>query len=122
MGQRQWVVRRGQIIRAKGREEFKFYSKCDGNNWRVLGNSLAVQWLGLGTFTAGAQVQSLVRELRFHKLCSLKKKKKIGGFLRAGDMIYFSKVPSDCYGECGPCGQEERQGRRHGVTTMWCRR
>ena len=24
------------------------------------GNSLAVQWLGLGTFTAGARVQSLV--------------------------------------------------------------
>ena len=28
------------------------------------GNSLAVQWLGLGTFTASAQIQSLVRELR----------------------------------------------------------
>ena len=33
-----------------------------------LGNSLAVQWLGLSTFTARAQVQSLVRELRSHKL------------------------------------------------------
>ena len=28
-----------------------------------LGSSLVVQWLGLGTFTAVAQVQSLVREL-----------------------------------------------------------
>ena len=28
------------------------------------GNSLAVQWLELGAFTARAQVQSLVRELR----------------------------------------------------------
>ena len=28
------------------------------------GNSLAVQWLGLGTLTAGAQVPSLARELR----------------------------------------------------------
>ena len=28
------------------------------------GNFLAVQWLGLGTFTSVAQVQSLVRELR----------------------------------------------------------
>ena len=26
-----------------------------------------VQWLGLSTFTAGTQVQSLVGELRFHK-------------------------------------------------------
>ena len=32
-------------------------------------NCLAVQWLGLGAFTAGAQVQSLVGELRSHKLC-----------------------------------------------------
>ena len=34
----------------------------------ILGNSLAGQWLGLSAFTAGAGVQSLVRELRFHKL------------------------------------------------------
>ena len=27
-----------------------------------LGNSLAVQWLGLGAFAAGARVQSLVGE------------------------------------------------------------
>ena len=33
-------------------------------------------WLGLGAFTAKTQVQSLVRELRSHKLCSQKKKKK----------------------------------------------
>ena len=31
-------------------------------------NSLAVQWLGLGAFTAVARVQSLVRELRSCKL------------------------------------------------------
>ena len=31
---------------------------------KLLGNSLAVQWLELGTFTAGARVQSLVGELR----------------------------------------------------------
>ena len=35
-----------------------------------------VQWLGLGAFTAGAQVQSLIRELRSHKLGSVAKKKK----------------------------------------------
>ena len=42
-------------------------------------NFLTVEWLGLGTFTARAQVQSLVGELRSHKSCSaaksLKKKK-----------------------------------------------
>ena len=31
------------------------------------GSSLVVQWLGLSAFTAGAQVQSLVREMRSHK-------------------------------------------------------
>ena len=40
------------------------------------GNSLVVQWLGLSTFTASVQVQSLVEELRSHKLCGMAKKKK----------------------------------------------
>ena len=40
------------------------------------GNFLAVQWLRLGAFTPGAQVQSLVRELRSRKLCGAAKKKK----------------------------------------------
>ena len=34
----------------------------------MIGSSLVVQWLGLGSFTAGAWVQSLVRELRSSKL------------------------------------------------------
>ena len=42
----------------------------------MLGNSLVVQWLGLGTFIAGAQVQSLVGELRSHKSCGVAKKGK----------------------------------------------
>ena len=33
----------------------------------IIGNSLAVQWLALSVFTAGARVQSLVGELRSHK-------------------------------------------------------
>ena len=41
---------------------------------KLLGNSLAVQWLGLGTFTARTWVQSLVRELRSCKFCSRKTK------------------------------------------------
>ena len=36
-------------------------------------NSLTFQWLGLGTFTTVAQVQSLVRELRSHKPFGQKK-------------------------------------------------
>ena len=41
------------------------------------GNSLAVQWLGLGAFSAEARVQSPVGELRSHKQhCAAKKKKK----------------------------------------------
>ena len=35
-----------------------------------------IQWLGLGAFTVGGQVQSLVRELRSLKLHGLAKKKK----------------------------------------------
>ena len=34
------------------------------------------QWLGLGTFTVGAQIRSLVKELEFYKLRSVDKKKK----------------------------------------------
>ena len=44
------------------------------------GISLVVQWLGLGAFTDVVQVQSLVRELRSHKLHSMAKKKKKIGF------------------------------------------
>ena len=40
------------------------------------GNSLAVQWLGVSTFTAGAQVQSLVGELRFPQAPGHGQKKK----------------------------------------------
>ena len=42
----------------------------------ILGNSLAVQWLGLSTFTAVARVQSVVRELRSHKLRGMATKNK----------------------------------------------
>ena len=37
---------------------------------------MVVQWLGLGAFTAVAQVQSLVEELRSRKLHSTTKQKK----------------------------------------------
>ena len=43
---------------------------------RKLGSSLAVLWFGLSDFTATDKIQSLVRELRPHKLSSVAKKKK----------------------------------------------
>ena len=58
-----------------GREElgiFGYYRKLSGN-------SLVVQWLGLGAFTAGAQVQSLAGELRSrmpHSVVKFTKKKR----------------------------------------------
>ena len=42
-----------------------------------IGNSLAVQWLGLGTSTVATQGGSPVRELRSHKPHSTAKKKKV---------------------------------------------
>ena len=45
------------------------------SNFQISGNSLALQWLGLGAFTAGAWVQSLVRELRSRKSSSVAKGK-----------------------------------------------
>jgi len=43
---------------------------------KIPGNFLAVQWFGLRAFTAVAQVQFLVRELRSHLPHAAKKKKK----------------------------------------------
>ena len=43
-------------------------------NLNHLRNSLALQWLGLGAFTAVAQVPSLVGKLSSHKPCSAIKK------------------------------------------------
>ena len=44
-------------------------------NSMAVGTSLALQWLGLGTFTRRARVQSLVKELRSCKLCGAAKNK-----------------------------------------------
>ena len=42
----------------------------------TLGNSLEVQWLGLGAFTARARIRSLVWEMRSRKLRGEAKKEK----------------------------------------------
>ena len=42
-------------------------------------NSLVVQWLGLGAFTPGAWVHSLVGELRILQPAQCGKKEKKGG-------------------------------------------
>ena len=46
----------------------KLYLNKPISEKNVVGSSLAVQWLRLGTFTAVAQIQSLVEELRSCKL------------------------------------------------------
>lgn len=43
----------------------------------IIGDSLVVRQLGLSLFIAVAQVQSLVRELRFLKPCGTAKKQKL---------------------------------------------
>ena len=40
------------------------------------GNSLVVQWLRIRLLLPRTQIQSLVKELRFHKLCGAGKKNK----------------------------------------------
>ena len=57
----------------------------------TVGNSLAVQWLGLSAFSAGAQVQSLVRELRSPQAvqCSQKKKKTKQNKQKTPQKLYF---------------------------------
>ena len=57
---------------------------------KTLGNSLVVQWLGRGAFTARAWVQSLVGGLRFHKV-------KINKALRIFFNIYSSVVDVQYY-------------------------
>ena len=50
-----------------------------------IGNSLADQWLGLGIFTAGAQVGSLIGDLRACKPWVWPKKKKSLQIIDAGE-------------------------------------
>ena len=79
--------------------------KCPSTDWMVnilryihtaiknklLGNSLAVQWLGLGTFTATTWVQSLVGELRSCKFCSRKTKTKSPTNIPASKVKSYTK-------------------------------
>ena len=74
-----------------------------------------VQWLGLPVSTAGAQVQSLVQELRSHKLCNTTIKKRnrkpiqgfivVRGWVQGDDSActlggaYVSKLPHKVKGE-----------------------
>ena len=55
---------------------YKTNSAFCGEKKKNQGHSLAIQWLGLSAFTAVAKVQSLVRELRSHKLHGTAGKKK----------------------------------------------
>ena len=66
----QWGEGKGEGQHGGGDEEAQTITYKIGYK----GDSLAVQWLGLGAFIAVAWVRSLVGELRFHKLCSMAKK------------------------------------------------
>ena len=47
------------------------HQQCSSQKWSEWGNSLVALWLALGAFTAVAWIQSLVRELRTYKLCTV---------------------------------------------------
>lgn len=56
--------------------EWKFSGSVNEKRKNILGNSLVAQWLRLSAFRAEARVQSLVGDLRSHKLSGAAKKKK----------------------------------------------
>ena len=59
-----------------------------------LGNSLAVQWLGLGIFTAVAQARTLAGELRILQAGgAAKKKKKDNGFIHVQWNSHHTPLP-----------------------------
>ena len=55
-----------------------------------LGNSLAVWWVGLGVFTAMAQVQSLVGSTKIQQAAQCSKKKKLCLTQHLKDFLLFS--------------------------------
>ena len=57
------------------------------------GNSLVVQRLGFGTFTAEAWVQALVGELRSHKPCNMTRFLKIAWIKESSDRIIKDHFP-----------------------------
>ena len=77
------LVGRGMLT-PKNLVEWALFSQdlCPQSSIDVLGSSVVFQWLGLGTFTAVAQVQSLVGQLRSCKPLQAswygQKKKSIG--------------------------------------------
>ena len=65
------------------------------------GSSLAVQWLGLGAFTARARDQSLIMELRSRKLsCTAKKEDK---FIDKESTIEVTRGWEECGGKRNYC-------------------
>lgn len=57
-------------------EKWEQYQKIKTQGICFPGNSLSVQGLGLGTFTAGAQVQPLVWELKDHASCMVQQQQQ----------------------------------------------
>lgn len=51
----------------------RYFDIKNSSKYNEFWEFLAVQWLALGTFIAVVQVQSLVRERKSHKSCSMAK-------------------------------------------------
>ena len=82
------------------------------NKDRKPGNSLVVQWLGLHAFTAD-RFQSLVGELRSHKLRGTAKGKKNGNVFPAPPQ----EASEDTQGtECAPLGPQTKAQREENST------
>ena len=58
-------------------------------------NFLAVQWLELRAFTAGAQVGSQVRELRFHRMIPSVRRLVWAGKHQLGNAAWGASFPSE---------------------------
>ena len=83
----------------------------------VPGNSLAVQWLGLWAFTAGAWVQSLVRELSSYKPQGTAKGKKACGTQDSAETRVLAGHREHL--DQGPCsGQDWNPARPHPVVSQ----
>ena len=77
----------------------------------MYGNFLAVQWLGLGAFIAGAWVQSLVRELRSQKPQGMAK--KIFSFKKEKRGFPGGAVAENLPANAGDMGSSPGLGRSH---------
>ena len=68
------------------------HQQCSSQKWNEGGNSLVAQWLALGASTALAWIQSLVRELRSCKLCTVARGEKMEQVIAVCDFYTVKQV------------------------------